>query len=463
MKITLNKIDSVNATLTIEVVKEDYAEKVKHGLKEISKATVIPGFRKGMAPLSILQKMYGKSVLADELNKLVSDQLNDYIKENDLNILGEPLPHEGEKKSLSFDNQEDFEFTFDLGLTPEINIKLTKDDKIPYYTITVTDEMIDEQITGFKANYGSTEEVDDIQEKDVVKGLLTELNEDGSPKEDGVSVEEAVLMPSYMKNEEEKNKFIGTKLGELITFNPHTAYEGNETELNSFLKIKKEEVKNHTGNFTFKVEKVTRYKEAEVNRELFDKIYEPGTVTSEEEFRGHIKEAIAYQLIPESDYRLIVDARKLLEDKAIGIQLPDASLKRWLAVTNPDWTAEVLEDNYPKIVSNLKLQLVKENILKENNIKIEEEEIRQYAIEIARKELARYGMKGMPLDVLEEYAQKLLKDKKAQEGIVEKVAENRLVPVLKKSVTLENKEITIEEFTKLFEQENNSQINDKNE
>jgi trigger factor len=463
MKITLNKIDSVNATLTIEVVKEDYAEKVKHGLKEISKAAVIPGFRKGMAPLSILQKMYGKSVLTDELNKLVSNQLNDYIKENDLNILGEPLPHEGEKKSLSFDNQEDFEFTFDLGLTPEINIKLTKDDKMPYYTITVTDEMIDEQISGFKTNYGSQEDAGDIQENDVVKGLLTELNEDGSPKEDGVSVEEAVLMLSYMKNEEEKNKFIGTKLGELITFNPHTAYEGNETELVSFLKIKKEEVKNHTGNCAFKVEKITRYKEAEVNRELFDKIYEPGTVTSEEEFRGNIKKAIAYQLTPQSDYKLIADARKLLEDKVIDIQFPDAPLKRWLAVSNPDWTTEVLENNYPKIISDLKYQLIKENILKENNIKIEEEEIQQCAIELTRKGFAQYGMRDMPLDLLDEYAQKMLKDKKALENIVDKVVESKLVTVLKKSVTLENKEITIEELTKLFEQKNNSQINDKNE
>ena len=452
MKITLNNIDSVNATLTIAVVKDDYATEVKKGLKNIRETASIPGFRKGMAPQSMIQKMYGKSILVDEVNKLVSNKLYDYIKENKLNVLGEPLPHEGEQKPLDFDNQEDYEFTFDLGLAPEMSVKLAKSDKVPYYTISVTEEMIEKQINNFKANYGSYDQVNEIEEKDMAKGLLVELDEEGNPKETGINNEDSVLMPSYMKDEEEKSKFMGAKLGDVITFNPFKAYEGSEAELASFMKIKKEEVKDHTGNFTFKIGEITRYKEAEFNQELFDKIYEPGTITSEEQFKDKIKETTAQQLTPESDYKFILDVRQLLEEKTKDVQFPDAFLKRWLIASNPDRTEESVETDYPKIIADLRFHLIREQIVKDNDIKVEMEDIQEQAKNATRAQFAQYGMSNVPDDLLNNYAQEMLKKEETVRSLVDKAVEEKLIEIFKKEVTLKSKEVTVEEFQKLFEE-----------
>jgi trigger factor len=450
MNITLNRIDPVNATLTIEVVKDDYAQKVKQNLKEIGKTATIPGFRKGMVPPAILQKMYGKSVLIEEVNKLVTNQLSDYIKESELNLLGEPLPGE-ELKPLDFD-KEDFQFIFDLGFAPELTIRLTKEDKIPCYNITVNDEMIEKQISRTKERYSTYEQVDDIQGNDMPKGILTELNDDGSPKENGIFIDDAVLMPSYIKEEEEKKKFMGAKLGEVITFNPNKAFDGTEAELTSFLKIKKEELKNHAGNFTFEIKEITRHKEAEVNQELFDKMYEPGTVTSEEQFKEKIREMIALDLIPESNYRFFLDARKLLEDKTKELQFPDAFLKRWLLLSSPDQTAEAIEKEYPQIIANLKFHLIKQNIFRENNIEITEENLLEAAIENTREQFIHYGIPNVQEDILEKTAQNLLNKKEMRQKLTDKIEENKLVAVLKEAITLENQEITADEFVKLFEQ-----------
>ena len=452
MKITLNNIDPVNATLTIAVVKDDYAAEVKKGLKGIRDTASIPGFRKGMAPQSMIQKMYGKSILVDEVNKLVSNKLYDYIKENNLNVLGEPLPHEGEQKPLDFDTQEDYEFTFDLGLAPEINVKLAKGDKVPYYKISVTEEMIEKQVNNFKANYGSYDQVNEVEDKDMVKGLVVELDEAGKPKENGINNEDSVLMPSFMKDDAEKSKFMGSKLGDVITFNPFKAYEGSEAELASFLKVTKEEVKDYTGNFTFEIKEITRYKEAELNQELFDKIYEPGTITTEEQFKDKIKESAAQQLTPESDYKFILDVRQILEDKAKDVQFPDAFLKRWLIASNPERTEESVEADYPKIIADLRFHLIREQIVKDNDIKVEMEDIQEQARNATRAQFAQYGMANVPEDLLNNYAQEMLKKEETVRSLVDKVVEEKLIEIFKKEVTLKNKEVTVEEFQKLFEE-----------
>lgn len=449
MKITLKNIDPVNATLTVEVAKDDYANEVKKALKGIRDSVNLPGFRKGMAPQSLIQKQYGKPVLVDEVNKLVSKSLYDYIRENKLNVLGEPLPSAGEQKPLDFDNQSDYEFSFDIAIAPEMDVKLTKDDKLPYYSISVTDEMIEKQVNSFKANYGTYSQVEDMsQEKDMAKGLLIELNSEGTP----ITVEDAVLMPSYMKNEEEKAKFADAKLGDVITFNPYKAYDGAEAELASFLKIKKEEVAQHQSDFTFKITEITRYAEAEMNQELFDKAYGPdGGVKSEEDFRNKIKETITAQLAPEGDYKFIVDAKALLEEKAKDIQFPDAFLKRWLVASNEDRTEEMVEQDYSKILADLKFHLIKEKIVKDNNIKIEADDVKQYAINATRAQFAQYGMSNVPDELLENYSQEMLKKEETVRQLVDKAVEDKVIAILKEEVTLEPKEISVEDFQKLFE------------
>jgi len=453
MNITLNKVDSVNATLTIDVAKEDYATEVEKKIKDLRRNAVFPGFRKGMVPLSRIQQMYGKSVLIEEVNKLVIDKLYDYIKEEKLNVLGKPLPSDGEQKPLDFDNQEDYSFTFDLGLAPDINVKLSKKDKLPYYSIEVTDDMIDKQINNYKANYGTYEEVEEVEGKDMVKGTLTELDENGEPKTDGIRNENSVLMSYYMKDEGEKAKFEKAKLNTTIIFNPYKAYEGNTAELSSFLKIKKEEVNNYTGDFSLEIKEITRYKEADMNQELFDKVFEPGTVATEEDFREKTKEMIARQLAPESDYKLLIDARKYLEDKAGKLEIPEAFLKRWLLASSSQRTPESLEEGFPKTMEDLKFHLIKEQIVKDYEIKVEEADIREAAKEATRAQFAQYGMSNIPDHLLDNYVQEMLKKEESVQNLIDKSVEKKLIDVLKEKLTLEPKPITVEEFQKLFEEE----------
>jgi trigger factor len=395
--------------------------------------------------------MYGKSVLVEEINKLVSNQLQEYIEKNNLNILGEALPREDEQKLQDFDSQEDYEFTFDLGLSPELAVKLTKEDKIPYYTIAVTDEMIEEQINNFKANSVSYEQANDIQGNDMAKGLLTELNEDGLPKENGISLSDAVLIPLYFKDEDEKKKFAEAKLGDTVTFNPFNAHQGNEVGLASLLVIEKDKVKDHTGNFTFEIKEITRCKEAAIDQELFDKVYKPGTVTSEEQFRNKIKENLSAQSVPQSNYKFILDVRKLLDEKTKDVCFPDAFLKRYFTLATPDRTAESIEEDYPQTISELKFQLFKNKIIEENNIEVSKEDLWQAAVDNALEQFHQYGMSNVPQDLLEHYAQEMLKKKETVSNLYEERLRSKFVAILKEEVTLENQALAIDDFVKLFE------------
>ncbi|GHT77017.1 trigger factor [Bacteroidia bacterium] len=443
MNVTLKNIDPVNAELTIAIGKDDYQPQVEKALNKLRKDLVIDGFRKGNAPKGRIQALYGKSVLVDEINQLVSEKLYAYIKDNQLNVLGEPLPGEKEQFPLDFDKQEDYEFTFDLALSPDMNVSLTKKDELPYYTIAVTDEMIDRQVNSFKANQGTYEQAGAAEERDMVKGVLK-----GSVENDS-----AVLMPMYIKNAEENAKFIGAKVGDVITFNPYKAYEGHEAELASFLKVAKEDVKKHTDDFTFTINEITRYKEAEVNQELFDKIYEPGTVTSEEAFRAKIKEMIEQQLLPESDYKFIIDVKQLLEEKAKDIQFPDAFLKRWLLASDEKRTPESIEEDYPKILADLKFHLIKEEIVKQKEIKVETDEIKQAAFNATRAQFAQYGMNNIPDNLLENYAQEMLKKEATVRNLIDRVIEDKIIAVLKEEITLQPKEVSMEEFQAFFQPE----------
>jgi len=402
-----------------------------------------------MIPPAFLRQKYGKSILAEEINNLVSKELTDYIKDNELGVLGEPLPSE-QQTPIDFEKQEDFTFVFDLGLSPEINVNLTKDDKIPYYSIQITDEMIDKQIENFKAQFGTHESVEDVEEKDMIKGRLTELNENGEPKANGIIHEDAVFMPAYMKNEDEKAKFLNAKLHSTIIFNPYTAYDGNEVELTSFIKIKKEEVKNHTGDFSFEINEITRYKEGEIGQELFDKVFGEGKVDSEAAFREKIKEELVQQFAPESDYKFILDARKLLEEKAVDLPFPDAFLKRWLLTSNSKYTPETVDEEYQKILKDLTFHLIKEHLIEENNIMIEEGELEEYARRVTRAQFAQYGINNLPDDMLTSYAQEMLKKKESYRSLGDKIFEDKLIKILKEKVTLEPQEITVEEFKKLI-------------
>jgi len=449
MELNFNKIDDVNATITINLVKADYSDAVQTSLKTLRKKASVPGFRPGMAPASMIEKMYGKSVLFEEVNKLTVDKLTDYIRTENLHVLGEPLPSEGQP-TIDFDTAVDFSFTFDVALAPEINISLSKADTLPYYKIAVSDEMIDRQIASYRANFGEYGQHEEVAEKDLVKGVLTELDENGEPKVDGIVVEKAILMPSFIKNEEEKNKFIGAKLESSVVFNPYKAYEGITAELTSLLKIQKDEVEAHTGDFALTIDEISSYQEAEIDQKLFDKVFGEGTVKSEQEFREKIAEIIGIQLTPQSDYKFMIDLRDLLHSKAGKPVFPDAFLKRWLKFNNKDRTDEKIEEDYPKIIEDLTYHLVNEKILKDNNIEVDDNAVREAAKSATRAQFAQYGMTTVPNDMLEKYADDMLKKEDTVRNLVNKVLEDKLAAAVKETVTIDEKTVSVEEFEKFF-------------
>lgn len=450
MNVSLKNTDAVNGVITVAIEKADYAEKVDKGLRNFRQKANIPGFRKGMVPMGMVKKMYGKSVLAEEVNKLVSENLFGYIRENKLNVLGEPLPSLTEQKEIDFDTQEDFEFVFDVALAPEVNVQLGKDDTLPYYRIAIDDETVNTQVKAYQAQMGTYEKAETVEAKDMVKGTLAEL-ENGMLKEGGLVVEGAVLMPEYLHNEEEKNKFIGAAVNTVVTFNPARAYEGADAEVASLLKINKDEAANYTGDFTFEITEITRHKEAELNAELFEKVFGENAVATEEEFRNKIKEALAEQTVPESNFKFMEDARVSLMTKAGDVTFPDAFLKRWLKVSDEKKTDEDIEATYPKIIDDLKFHLIKEKLVEDNGIKVEEEDMKAFARRVAQSQFAQYGMMSVPDDVLDRYAQDMLKKQETARNILDRVVEEKLIEYLKNNVTIDEKTVSLDEFRKLSE------------
>jgi trigger factor len=450
MNIVKKDIDAINAMLTIQVIKSDYAEKVEKTLRDYRKKANIPGFRPGMVPVGLVKKMYGKSVLAEEMNKIVSDALFGYIKENNINVLGEPLPNETEQADIDFDAQEDFEFKFDLGIAPEFDVKLDKKDKIKYYQISLTDEMVENQVKSYIGRFGSYVQVEEVEEKDVIKGDLLELGAGKKINENGIKVEAGVLCPAYIKDEKQKKSFVGAKIGDVIKFNPKKAFE-NASEISSLLKISKDEANDITSDFQLTITGITRYNESEINQELFDKVFGEGVVKSEEEFRSKIKENIQQNLDADANYKFSIDAREAVVKKADEVVFPEAFLKRWALEANKDLTVEALESDYPKMIEDLKWHLIKDKIAKGNDIKVEFEDVENFAKKVAQAQFAQYGMPNVPEDILANYVKDMIKDEKSIRRMMDGALDEKVMDVIKASVKLDETAISIEDFNKMLE------------
>lgn len=449
MNVTKNQIDDLNATIKIQLDKEDYATRVSDALKDYQKKAVIDGFRKGKTPFGIIKKMYGKAVLIEEINKLIGESLSNYIQENDLNILGEPLPSETEQKELNLD-EENFEFVYDIALAPVMNVKLSKREKVPYYIIKVDDEMIDKQIESICKSNGELISVDTIEGSEYVKGELIELGEDGKPKEGGIHVEDASLSVEHMKDEEQVKIFVGKQVGNEVIFNPSKAYP-NKTDYAALLQISKEEAEHVTSDFCFIISEIKRYVEAEVNQALFDKIYGEGNVKSVEEFRARVKEDLAKQFKAHSEYRLTVDARDKMLKKNEDVVLPEAFLKRWMLATNKELTQEAVDKDFNSYRDEFKWQLIKGDMIKENNIKVEDEDMKAVGREVAAAQLQQYGLYGLSDEQLDGFAVRLLENEKQRASLYDRALENKIFSVIKEGVKLEEQEISMEDFGKLFE------------
>ena len=448
MNVTKNQIDDLNATIKIQLDKDDYATCVSDALKDYQKKAVIDGFRKGKTPFGIIKKMYGKAVLIEEINKLIGESLSNYIQENDLNILGEPLPSETEQKELNLD-EESFEFVYDIALSPAMNVKLSKREKVPYYIIKVDDEMIDKQIESICKSNGELTPVDMIEGSEYVKGELIELGEDGKPKEGGIHVEDASLSVEHMKDEEQVKVFTGKQAGNEVIFNPSKAYP-NKTDYAALLQISKEEAEHVTSDFCFIISEIKRYVEAEVNQALFDKVYGEGNVKSVEEFRARVKEDLAKQFKAHSEYRLTVDARDKMLKKNEDVVLPEAFLKRWMLATNKELTQEAVDKDFDSYRDEFKWQLIKGDMIKENNIKVEDEDMKVVGREVAAAQLQQYGLYGLSDEQLD-FAVRLLENEKQRASLYDRALENKIFSVIKEGVKLEEQEISMEDFGKLFE------------
>ena len=433
----------LQAVLTLTIEPADYQEKVQKDLKQIRQKANVPGFRQGMVPMGLVKKMYGKGVLADVLNKVVGEQLSKYIDDNNLKVLGDPLPNNELTPDMDLDNQDTFTFAFDIAVAPEFDAKLNGHNKLTQYVITVTDEMVDKQVNSYAERFGEYVDAEDVQDGDMLKGLLTEQKEGGIVKED------AVLMPAYMKDDAQKALFQGAKKGDVITFNPAAAY-GSEVEVSSLVGVSKEEAKDLTSDFTFEIKTITRHQPAAIDGELFAKVYGENNVKDEADFRARVKAEIEANMAEDAKYKFGLDAKAAVMKKMEGLQFPEAFLKRWVLATNEKMTQEELDKDFPAMLEELKWHLAKDQLMKAFEVKVEKEDVEAYAREVARMQFMQYGLMHVEDAYLENFAQEMLKKEDQLRGIVERVAENKIYDALRGVAKVEEKAISHEEFGKLF-------------
>lgn len=450
MNITRENIDELNATLTIAVEKNDYETSVNDVLKNYRKKANMPGFRPGMVPAGLIKKMYGKAALAEEVNKIISNGLTNYIRTENLNVLGEPLPNEEKQPTIDWDNQTEFSFIFDIGIAPSFEVKLDKDTVVPYYNIVVSDEMVDKQIDAYLTRMGENKTVETVGEKDTVRGTFVQLDEQGNALEDGIKAEHVAVAVDVMKDEETKASFIGKKAGDVLIFDPVKAFD-NRHEVGHMLNISHEAADTLSGNFQFTIEEVLHFEKAEVNQELFTKIYgEESGITTEEEFRARVKSEMEESFVYSIDYKFFIDARKQLQD-SIQFELPKEFLKRWIKVTNKTLTEEQIESDFDHFMVDLKWQLIQDRIVRDNELKITEEEVRAMAKEMAAMQFRQYGLTNVADEHLENYANHMLKNEEERRKLVARKEQEVITSTLKEKVTLDTKEISFDEFNKMLE------------
>ena len=448
MNITFEKTGNVTGVLTLNIEKADYEANVKKGLQAAQKKVQMPGFRPGHVPAGMVKKMYGTQIKAEEVQKLISEKLYAYIQENNLDVLGEPIAHDDQ---VDIEKDDNFVLHFDLGLSPEMNVELSSNDTVDYYDINVTEEMVDAQVKRMAQQAGHPENVQSYEERDILRGILAQLDENGQPVEGGIVVESASLMPTYFKNDEQKALFNDAKVNDILVINPSKAYEGNEAEVSSLLKVKKEEVAQYTGNFSFQVNEISRFVPAEINQEFFNAVFGEGVVEGEEAFRAKVKEGIQLQHVLDSDYKFLLDLRAYCEAKVGEVEFPNEILKKVMLNNNKEKGETYVEEHFDASINELKWHLIKEKLVKANDIKLEQADVKAAAVEAARMQFAQYGMNNVPVEYLENYAEEMLKNKQQAQSLIERSIETKLVAALKNVLNLNHKSVSAEEFGKLFE------------
>ena len=437
MEITKKQIDDLNIELTLSIAKDDYADKKKKKLNDYRKKAEIKGFRKGMVPASLIEKMYGPSVLVDSVNDVISESLNNYINENSLRVVGEPLPSEDQPKTDWVDGN-DFTFKFDIAMTPEVSFELSKEDEVLYYNITASEQAKSEMKANLLKQYGSLEDGEAAAEDDFI---IVDF-EQGETKVEGTYV--------ALRNVAEgvRPSFVGLKPGDSIDVNVNDAFT-NETDRASMLKVEKEELASLDPMFKMTVKTVKTFKPAELNQETFDKIFGEGAVKNEEEFDAKIAERLSAEYKQESDFRFSKDVKEYLVKKA-GIALPEKFLQRWIFVANDGkFTMEEIEKEFDLFLEDFRWQMVRSFLMEKYSVKIEEADVLASAKALAAYQFAMYGLNNVPDEQLESYAKSILAQEKDGRRIYEQVEDQKTVDAVREQITLKNKKISVEKFREL--------------
>jgi trigger factor len=450
MNVAKESIDKLNAVVKVNVTKEDYEPKVAEVLKDYRRKASVPGFRPGKVPPQLIDRMYRKPVMADQINKLVSESLFKYIEEQKLSILGDPLPSETQQKPIDWDNDNEFEFAFDLGLSPEFELKVSAKDKVPYYLIQVSDEMLNNYLKNITSRHGEFKPVDVATDSEILRGTLSELGPDGQLLDGGFSTD-ATLALTVMDDADVKKQFAGAKVGDIISFDLKKAYP-NENKCSSILRTTKENLATLGSMFSFTLNSVEKFEEAEINQALFDKVYGEGTVSTEEEFKNKVKEEISGALDSESGVKFRLDVRDKMLDKT-SIELPVTFLKRWLVEANRDKkvTVDEIERDWEHFEKDLKWQLIKNNFIKENNFTVTEEEVLDAAKADLLNQYRYYGIANVPDEELTKYAKEFITKRESYQRYAERKLEDKVFAYLKETVKLDQKEVSEDEFKKLAE------------
>ena len=451
MKIVFENPDKVNGLITLTVEEEDYKNEVEKTLKDYRRKANVPGFRPGQVPMGLIKRQFGTSVKVDVINKKLGEQIYNYVNENKIKMLGEPLPSD-QQAAVDIEKEAPYVFKFDVAVAPEFTAELTAKDKIDYFNIEADDKLIDNQIDMFASRGGHYDKVDsyDAAQRDMIYGDLRELDADGNAKEGGIVVEHAMMMPDYIKVDEQKQLFAAAKVGDTITFNPRKAYPDNDAEVSSMLKIKREEVGEHKGDFSYYVTEISRFVKAEVNKQLFDQVFADGSVNTEEEFRQKIAEGLKRQLAIDSDYKFLQDVRKYMEEKVGKLTYPEDLLKRFMKNQNKDKGDKFVEDNFEQSIKELNWHLIKEQLVEANGIKVEQADIMEAAKGAARAQFAQYGMNDVPEEYIENYAKEMMKKEDSVQGFIDRSIDLKLITALKNVVKLNEKTVSLDEFNKLM-------------
>lgn len=454
MQISFENPEKVGGVLTLTVEEGDYKADVEKKLKEYRRRANMPGFRPGQVPMGLIRRQMGNSVKVDIINELLGKEMQKYITDNKLAVLGQPIAHEGDEP-IDLEKDAPYVFRFDLAIEPEFELKLNKRDKVEYFDITVDDKLIDQQVEMFSRRFGKMDdkaESYDAEANDLLQGDLRQLDAEGNTIEGGLTLEAAKLMPSQIKVEAQRDLFKGAKLGDIITFNPRNAYHESDGEMAALLKVEKDQLADYTGDFSFQITQISHFVPAENNEELWKAVYgQDADIKDEAAFRKTIAEGVRQQLVQDEDFKFMQDVRKHCEKKVGELTFANDILKRVMLQNNQDKGEKFVEENYDRSIKELTWHLIKNKLVEQTGVKVEEQDIREIARQSTRAQFAQYGMGNIPDELIEKYADEMLKKRENVEPLVEAAIDRKLAVALKEVVKLDTKEISLEDFNKMLE------------